>query len=317
MDISVIVPVYNAEDYLHYAMKSLLKQTYKNFEVILVDDGSTDNSGNLCDEYAQKYHFIRTFHKINGGLSDARNYGVEQAHGEFITFLDADDYLEFDALQYLSEVQKEYDVDIVTTILNRTTKYHDTVKKLNIEVKIADKYEALEEILYDVNAQSYSCGKLYRKDILMKRKFPLGRIYEDSYIISEHVYEAEKIALSSNRIYHYIVRIGSIVNSPVTEKKFEFFDALSHTREILKTLYNHDQNLMKALDAKTVIGAFHLINRAEKDKNILNRIKLLTKKMFLSVLLNPKVSKKNKIKYILFLLNPNKYNYMRKFIRSN
>ena len=98
MDISVIVPVYNAEDYLHYAMESLLKQTYKNFEVILVDDGSTDNSGNLCDEYAQKYHFIRAFHKINGGLSDARNYGVEQALGEFITFLDADDYLEYDAL---------------------------------------------------------------------------------------------------------------------------------------------------------------------------------------------------------------------------
>ena len=141
MLISVIVPVFNVENYLHYAMESLEKQTYKNFEIILVNDGSTDNSGKLCDDYSKKYPNVRVFHKENGGLSDARNFGVENANGEFITFLDSDDYLEINALEYLYRVQKKYDVDIVTTILNRTNIYNDVVNDngINDEILIVDK----------------------------------------------------------------------------------------------------------------------------------------------------------------------------------
>ena len=91
MNISVVIPVYNVEDYLHYAIDSLVNQTHKNFEVLLINDGSTDNSGKLCDQYAQEYDWIRVFHKENGGLSDARNYGVLKATNEWIFFLDPDD----------------------------------------------------------------------------------------------------------------------------------------------------------------------------------------------------------------------------------
>ena len=97
--ISVIVPIYNVEDYLHYAMESLVNQTYKDFEVILVDDGSTDDSGKLCDQYASEYDWVSAYHKENGGLSDARNYGVAKAKGEWIVFLDPDDYFETFALE--------------------------------------------------------------------------------------------------------------------------------------------------------------------------------------------------------------------------
>ena len=100
--ISVILPVYNVENYLQYAMDSLKKQTYKNFEIILVNDGSTDNSGKLCDKYSEKYSNVKVFHKENGGLSDARNFGVKKAKGEFITFLDPDDYLEVYSLELLA-----------------------------------------------------------------------------------------------------------------------------------------------------------------------------------------------------------------------
>ena len=92
--ISVIVPVYNVEDYLHYAMESLEHQTYKDMEVLLIDDGSSDGSGHLCDQYAQQYDWVTSYHKVNGGLSDARNYGVLKAKGDWITFLDPDDYLD-------------------------------------------------------------------------------------------------------------------------------------------------------------------------------------------------------------------------------
>ena len=106
MLISVIIPVYNVEEYLHYAIESLEKQTYKNFEVILVNDGSTDNSGELCDKYSEKYSNVKVFHKENGGLSDARNFGVKKAKGEFITFLDPDDYLEAYSLELLEVFKK-------------------------------------------------------------------------------------------------------------------------------------------------------------------------------------------------------------------
>ena len=94
MLISVIIPVYNVEDYLHYAIESLEKQTYKNFEIILVNDGSTDDSGKLCDEYSEKYSNVRVFHKENGGLSDARNFGLQYANGRYVAFVDSDDYIE-------------------------------------------------------------------------------------------------------------------------------------------------------------------------------------------------------------------------------
>lgn len=317
MIISVIVPVFNAENYLHYAMESLEKQTYKNFEIILVNDGSTDDSGKLCDEYSKKYSNVRVFHKENGGLSDARNFGVENANGEFITFLDSDDYFEINALEYLYIVQKKYDVDIVTTILNRTNIYNDVINDngSNDEILIVDKFRGLEEILYDIKAQSYSCGKLYKKEILSKIKFPLGRIYEDSYVLSEHIYEANKIAICNKKIYHYYNRIGSIVNSPITEKKYDFFEAINHTRKIIISKYKSNKKLIKAVNAKEVMGAFHLINRGENDKYNLLKIKKIIQANFISVLFNRKVPLKIKGKYILFLIFPVKYNTFKNWIQ--
>ena len=119
MRISIIIPVYNVENYLHYAMDSLFRQTYKNFEVILVNDGSTDNSGKLCEEYAQEYDNVFVYHKKNAGLSDARNFGVENAKTDWIFFLDPDDYIEPFTLELLVELQRKYNVDLISTkVLN-------------------------------------------------------------------------------------------------------------------------------------------------------------------------------------------------------
>ncbi|CTC92617.1 glycosyltransferase family 2 protein, partial [Streptococcus pneumoniae] len=108
MLISVVVPVYNVSDYLHFAMDSLIKQTYQNFEVILVNDGSTDNSPQLCEEYAKQYENVSVFHKENGGLSDARNFGVSKASSDWIFFLDPDDYLEDYTLELIVKIQQEH-----------------------------------------------------------------------------------------------------------------------------------------------------------------------------------------------------------------
>ena len=208
MNISVVIPVYNVEDYLHYAIDSLVNQTYKNFEVLLINDGSTDNSGKLCDKYAQEYDWIKVFHKENGGLSDARNYGVLKATNEWIFFLDPDDYIEPFTFELLSLIQEKYQADLISTKVQTTNEYEKFSKKqFNLESsKKVTKEEALELMLEDKVATVSACAKLYHKSILERAPFPIGKIYEDFYVVGEHLRLAERIFISSVVTYHYYRR---------------------------------------------------------------------------------------------------------------
>ena len=309
MLISVIIPVYNVEEYLHYAIESLEKQTYKNFEIILVNDGSTDNSGELCDEYSEKYSNVRVFHKENGGLSDARNFGVQKAKGEFITFLDPDDYLEVYSLELLASIQEMQDCDIVSTRVKATELYNVYSNRSLTEediknVIVMNRDIFLEEAFYDKVATVSACGKLYRKSIL-EIPFPKGKIYEDLYIISEHVGKANKIVHTPLQIYNYYKRQGSIVNSKFTSKQYDFFDAINHNRGIIKGKYNNKQNLENAVNAKEVSGGLKICNTAYlTNLNDVNKINSILKKNKMSFLLNKRINIKFKIKYILFTLSP-------------
>lgn len=319
--ISVILPVYNVENYLHYAMDSLEKQTYKNFEIILVNDGSTDDSGKLCDEYSEKYSNIRVFHKENGGLSDARNFGVQKAKGEFITFLDPDDYLEEYSLELLAGIQEMHDCDIVSTRVKATELYNvysnNSLTEEDIKnVIVMDRDIFLEEAFYDKVATVSACGKLYRKSIL-EIPFPKGRIYEDLYIIGEHVGKANKIVHTPIQIYNYYKRQGSIVNSKFTSKQYDFFDAINHSRSVIKANYNDKKSLKNAINTKEVIGGVKICNTAYLTNfNDVNKINNILKKNKISVLLNKRINIKFKIKYILFVLSPKIFYVIRKFKRK-
>ena len=309
MLISVIIPVYNVEEYLHYAIESLEKQTYKNFEIILVNDGSTDDSGKLCDGYSEKHSNIRVFHKENGGLSDARNFGVQKAKGEFITFLDPDDYLEAHSLELLASIQGKHNCDIVSTRVKATELYNVYSNRSLTEediknVIVMNRDIFLEEAFYDKVATVSACGKLYRKSIL-EIPFPKGKIYEDLYIISEHVGKANKIVHTPLQIYNYYKRQGSIVNSKFTSKQYDFFDAINHNRGIIKGKYNNKQNLENAVNAKEVAGGLKICNTAYlTNLNDVNKINSILKKNKMSFLLNKRINIKFKIKYILFTLSP-------------
>lgn len=309
MLISVIIPVYNVEEYLHYAIESLEKQTYKNFEIILVNDGSTDNSGELCDEYSEKYSNVRVFHKENGGLSDARNFGVQKAKGEFITFLDPDDYLEVYSLELLASIQEMQDCDIVSTRVKATELYNVYSNRSLTEediknVIVMNRDIFLEEAFYDKVATVSACGKLYRKSIL-EIPFPKGKIYEDLYIISEHVGKANKIVHTPIQIYNYYRRQGSIVNSKFTSKQYDFFDAINHNRTVIKNKYNDKKSLENAVNAKEVAGGLKICNTVYlTNLNDVNKINSILKKNKMSFLLNKRINIKFKIKYILFILSP-------------
>ena len=319
MLISVIIPVYNVEDYLHYAIESLEKQTYKNFEIILVNDGSTDDSGKLCDEYSEKYSNVRVFHKENGGLSDARNFGVQQAKGEFITFLDPDDYLEVYSLELLAGIQEMYDCDIVSTRVKATELYnvysnHYLTEENFKNVVIMDRDVFLEEAFYDKVATVSACGKLYRKSIL-EIPFPKGRIYEDLYIISEHVGKANKIVHTPLQIYNYYKRQGSIVNSKFTSKQYDFFDAIAYNRQVIREKFNNVDKLVTAINAKEVIGSFKIIGSAYKTSiSDVYKIRKLIKENCSNILRNKRISYTFKMKYMLFILSPYLFNIIKRFV---
>lgn len=319
MLISVIIPVYNVEEYLHYAIESLEKQTYKNFEIILVNDGSTDDSGKLCDEYSEKYSNVRVFHKENGGLSDARNFGIQKAQGEFITFLDPDDYLEAYSLELLAGIQEMHDCDIISTRVKPTELYniysnHSVTEENFKNVIVMDRDVFLEEAFYDKVATVSACGKLYRKSIL-EIPFPKGRIYEDLYIVSEHVAKVNKIAHTPLQIYNYYKRQGSIVNSKFTLKQYDFFDAIAYNRQIIREKFNNVDKLVTAINAKEVIGSFKIIGYAYKTSvSDVYNIRKIIKENYSNILRNKRISYTFKMKYMLFILSPYLFNIIKRFV---
>ena len=321
MNISVIVPVYNVEEYLHYAVESLAKQTYKDFEVILVNDGSTDNSGRLCDEYEKQYDWIRVYHKENGGLSDARNYGVSRATGDWIFFLDPDDYIESFTLELLVRLQRTYNVNLISTKVQSTNSY-EIYSELNAndfditKIKKLSKDEALSLMLENKIDTVSACAKLYRKTILEKKPFPIGKIYEDFFVIAEHLRLAEDIIIYPVVTYHYYNRPGSIVRSNFTAKQYDFFDAGEFNRGIIQEYYQN-KNLEKNLNVKIVTGSFSISELAARNKK--SELKNIVKKIqpfYWGIIFNSKTSIKLKLKYSLLICSPAIYYQVKHLMRK-
>ena len=319
MNISVVIPVYNVEDYLHYAIDSLVNQTHKNFEVLLINDGSTDNSGKLCDKYAQEYDWIRVFHKENGGLSDARNYGVLKATNEWIFFLDPDDYIEPFTFELLTLIRAKYQADLISTKVQTTNEYEKYfAEQFNLESsQRVTKEEALELMLKDKVATVSACAKLYKKQILEMRPFPVGKIYEDFFVVAEHLRLAEQIVISPVVTYHYFRRTGSIVQSQFTDKRFDFFEAGEYNRNQIKQFYSGN-SVEKALNLKIVQGSFHISEAAAStDTKALRNIVKKVRSFYWSIIFDSKASVKFKVKYSWFLLTPNLYCRIKKMLKRS
>ena len=319
--ISIIIPVYNVQDYLHYAMESLIRQTYKNFEVILVNDGSTDNSGELCNWYAENHENVYVFHKKNGGLSDARNFGVEKASSDWIVFLDPDDYFEVDALELLVKIQERYNADLISTKVKSTSIYgnynSNHIKESDYNnLRVVSKEEALELMFQDKIATVSACAKLYRKSILEKAPFPTGKIYEDFYVVGEHLRLAERIVISPVVTYHYYRRPGSIVQSQFTNRRLDFFEAGEYNRNQIKQFYSGN-SIEKALNLKIVQGSFHISEAAaSSDTKALRNIVKKVGSFYWSIMFYSKASVKFKVKYSLFLLFPEFYIKFKNIVRN-
>lgn len=216
--ISVIIPVYKVEKELPTCIDSIINQTYHNLEIILVDDGSPDNCPKMCDDYAKKDNRIRVIHKENGGLSDARNKGLELAKGEFIGFVDGDDFIDIHMYEKLYYAINSNQCDI-SECYSVSFTGQDIPNAIFID-KI-EEYTPYSWLIESNSRDFLNCvvwNKLYRKDLFSGVKYPVGRKYEDEATIYKLIYKANKIIRISDKLYFYRQRMDSIMHSKITEK---------------------------------------------------------------------------------------------------
>ena len=321
--ISIIVPIYNVAEYLGYAMESLVNQTYKDFEVILVNDGSTDNSGQLCDQYASEYDWVSAYHKENGGLSDARNYGVAKAKGDWIVFLDPDDYFEPCALELLMELQKRTGARIVAGKGKDTYDHHSYHNyQINEEMLakaiLLSSEETLTEMLYGNLATVSAWAKLFPRDIVEKHPYPKGKIYEDLFVISDYLKEVDLVCVINLGIYHYYRRPNSITLSNFNSKHYDFYDSMDHLEEVVQKDYAANTELDDAVIARLFIGSLHIfILISDSSKKEILRIQRRIRPFLGRVLKNKRINLKNKAIYVMLSLAPGLYYRFKKLKKAS
>lgn len=243
--ISVIVPVYCVKKYLSRCIESIIRQSYDNLEIILVDDGSPDECGEICDKYAQQDSRIRVIHKKNGGLSDARNSGIDISNGEWIAFVDSDDCVAQDFIEVL------YNNAVATGCLVSQCNYErfgETIPNNNVkrecEYVIIDSHDLLHEI--DCAKNTAAWNKLYRADLFEDIRFPKGKIHEDVATTFKLFVRAKKVCITQEKMYYYYVNTDSITTSKIKSNKLDLIDAYWEQVEFLRNRIDYAKHSVEA-----------------------------------------------------------------------
>lgn len=275
--ISVIVPVYNVEDYLQPCVESIIHQTYKNIEIILIDDGSTDKSGEKCDQLAKTDERVRVYHKINGGLSSARNFGLEKAQGEFIGFVDSDDYIHPQMYEVLLKAFEESDVNVSVCAYTEMIKENfefDAIVADNVKFHRIHREDAIRNYLHLIDSDiGYSVWrKLYKADMWKNKRFTNGIIFEDAEIMPKVIEDSTVIACCQERLYFYRIREGSITHSVTSVKDFDTLKV--NITAILPFYERHPELLDVKVAHILIVETYHnLIQKLHHDADLISKLK--------------------------------------------
>lgn len=316
--ISVVVPVYKVEKYIRECVESILNQTYRNLEIILVDDGSPDKCGQICDEYKKLDSRVKVIHKENGGLSDARNFGLDVVTGEYVSFIDSDDYISPIFYEVLMSVFQESKVDIVA-LKGGTDFWNEmSVPTLNCECKkpsyrkLTSK-KALELMLYH-KAATGAQFKIYRKEMFEGIRFPKGYLYEDVATTYKTFIKADSVAIVDESLYAYRKRRESIIRQEFSERKMI---CLKIADQVIDDIRNYDESLLPAAISRVYSMVYSVFLQVPED-DIKNK-KLLWDWMrkyraIILLNLNPMMRKKNRIGALVSLCGMNiSYNIGKNF----
>lgn len=319
-EISIIVPVYNVEKYLKRCIDSILNQSFTDFELILVDDGSTDNSGKIIDEYALKDKRIKVIHKENGGQGSARNRGLDIAKGNYIGFVDSDDWIHKDMYKCMYQIINEDNTDIVQVGHNTVEEYTEdkrgNINDLNI-ICIDNIIEKLADCnSFEILPLIFPVNKLYKRRLWNNLRFPEGKFAEDLRIIYK-IYEiTNNYKIIDFNFYNYYMSPNSSTRGEFNIKKLEDLEAWNEMLIYFKKNFKHINLInLKSIYCRRLKNYYMELYIRNKYKDISKKIKKEFLRNSYSFIITNKLNIKEKISYLIFLLSPLCYKHI--FIRMN
>ncbi len=316
--VSVIVPIYKVENFLRECIESIIAQTYKNLEIILVDDGSPDNCGAICDEYAQKDDRIKVIHKQNGGLSDARNAGLKVFKGDYVVFVDSDDYMPGYAIEYMFNLSVANDADMV---IGGTEKFNENTGEIiwstyngTENIQIFDKLEAMKDFFINGCA---SWARLYKRKVHENLFFPYGEINEDEAIVLSVIDNCEKIVKSNYVVYNYRYRDNSITSVDFNKNKLAWYDHCENNLKYIESNYPDLTDVAKSRCFVSVLYFLEVLSQCDKKlyNDLILKFKKILKQNYAGILKNKFVSLRIKLELsIINIFGLNVYAMCKKII---
>ena len=302
--LSVIVPVYNVEQYLPECIESIINQEFRNLEIILINDGSPDRSPQICDSYAKKDRRIKVIHQANQGLSEARNIGIENATGEYVSFVDSDDIISRWMYSAMLKVAKENDLDLVSCGIidfRDGEKIIDKNERLNYV--IIDSREALSHYMYEkYDIHVISCNKIFRKSIFDDIRFQKGMLFEDFIPITQTIIRSGRMASMENKYYYYRKRSDSINGKQFISKDFDkkIMDLSYAVEGAYRIVEAYDKEISKKMMPAIIKAKTSIINKMilsnSIDVSYVSNVQELVKKNKSTILRNKDVRMKDKVK---------------------
>lgn len=271
--ISVIVPIYNSEDYIDRCVRSIVEQSYKNIEIILVDDGSTDNSSMMCDEWAKNDKRVKVIHKENGGVSSARNEGLKIAKGDYISFVDSDDYIDKKMIEKMLNQMEKGNTDLVICNYEPNSNYNTN--------KLISKNDFYNLILDKTLFRGYLWNKLYKKEIISKNNLKLDskiHICEDLLFNCEYALYCNDIRVINDKLYYYSDDSYSVLNKPLNERFLSVVDAYEKLLDIYSK-NGYSQEELKVCYLKAIVDIIYR-NKLVKNKYDLSQLKERKKQLY-------------------------------------
>ncbi len=295
--ISVILPIYNVERQLERCLDSLLSQTYGNLDIVAVDDGSPDRCGKICDKYAKKDSRVRVIHRENGGVSAARNSGVAAALGEYIAFVDPDDYVERDFIEFLYNLLTQNDADISACGAVEVYFSGKTAPQTqDTALHVMDAHEALERMCYNDGFYVTLWDKLYKRELFSGIYFTEGKLFEDTGTTYKLVDRANRIAVKCEPKYNYVLYDQSITNSRFNEKKLDYVEMADEMADFITEKY---PDLRPAAERKRMHACFstltQLVNSGVRDRRVEKMLTGRIKELKGGALRDPRTPKRDKL----------------------
>ncbi len=313
--ISVIVPVYNVEKYLDRCVESIVNQTYQNLEIILVDDGSPDNCPAMCDEWAKKDSRIVVIHKENGGLSDARNAGLDVFNGQWVLFFDSDDTVDLQIIKLLYQAVTKNDVKLAVCGMNVC---YDDGRKCAFNIKVNGNTIKADEYLehfYDFRGSFIvAWNKLFHRSLFNEFRFKKGIIFEDAELIYKIAFLAGEVSIVDKPLYNYFQTPDSLSRSSFNQKKLSIVDTLLEQKDFFaahqlnKCYKNNLEQLIYRSRSAAIASLYYLNNKILFRKYY----KIFRKAYFEIIKLLAPVSKREMIRYTLFLIFPRGFVWLTK-----